>query len=444
MPQEPFKFDPFGGLAVIGAAHDLLLQRLCYCYHTADPKTSRESYGLSQAAAFLEGSRPVPEGRTRWWRNKKDGRTTYLCLDPRRPGYRETLPTEPGVWIEDIPVEMGLSILPTMAKTTLDVRGKHRTPDERDVQHVLEGLSCASTRHVARDVQGFVAKMERYSTGIQRGQYKSREAMEEAINQIYQEGLFEVSVDCVQFSASIGVFELQAEMNQWIQQRVYLKPQDFFRTFIERLASEQALVSVGHHHFTTGRDKIATALKKGCFWKFQEQVYLALHHFWIAHIIAMHAKVKLPYSRMVAEESLVCANSGLACGLGLFFDRSPIDVGKDLARCLERGDERPVEKFLHEHCSPFFPVIPRPFAQMIIEFAHILARPAGGGKESDLEPIFASDRALGDTHHTSALFSSFTRDCFLLNAAKHLGLEDAAQRYATSIMGRLIVDRKLS
>ena len=146
---------------------------------------------------------------------------------------------------------------------------------------------------------------------------------------------------------------------------------------------------------------------------------------------------------MVAEESLVCARSGLACGLALFYDRSVMDIGKDLAASITRGEERPVEKFLHERCSAFFPVIPKPLAQMIIAFARILARPEGGGRESDLEPIFAADKAAGDTHSIGALFLSFTRDYLLLNAAKHLGLETAAQKYAARILGRLMVDRAL-
>ena len=442
---ELFKFDPFGGLAVVGAAHDLLLQRLCYCYHTLDPQDAREGYGMSEVAALLEYSRPIPKGRVRWWRIVRSGRSTYICVDPSSPGYRETPPPEADALIEDIPLEMGLSILPAIAKTVLAARGKHRAPDQPDTKSILAGVLCASTKHVARDVPGFVALMERYSSGIQHGQYRTPDAMQEAISEVYRVGLFEVAVDCSHFSASIALFELQAEMNGWIQQRAYLKPKDFLRSYLEdRLASETVVASVGMHHLSTGQKTLQAALKIGCFWTFQQQVYLAVHHFWVAHSIAKYSKTPLPYSRTVAEESLVCAHAGLSCGLGLFFGRSWMDLARELSSAISRRDERPIEKFLHRYCSSFFPVIPRPLAQMIIAFAEILARPPGRGQEADLDPIFAADRAAGNSHPTSALYQSFARDYLLLNAAKHLGLESLAGRYAISISGRLIVDRAVS
>jgi hypothetical protein len=81
---------------------------------------------------------------------------------------------------------------------------------------------------------------------------------------------------------------------------------------------------------------------------------------------------------------------------------------------------------------------------MIIAFARILARPEGGGREPDLEPIKAAASAIGDTDPTSGIFISFIRDYLLLDAAKYLGLEAAAQSWAASITGRLTVDRALS
>lgn len=438
-------FEPFGNLAIIGEGYDLLLQRVCYCYHAASPQSVCEGHALAVVASTLEASRPTPDGKVRWWKITKRGDSSYICVQPPAPGYRVAPPTGPNIFIEELPLELGLSILSRISQTTLEKRALRRPPESAETRYMIEGLKSASTRQEARDTGGFVSRMAQYSSDIQHGRHRTPEAMQEAINEVYQKGLFEVETDCFHFSTAIALFELQAEMNMWICQPAYLKPIDYLRTIIESgHVTEQVLFKVGEYHLRAGKDSILEALSAECLWSFQKKLYLALHHYWIPHTLSRLSKAKFPYSAVVAEESLVCAQSGLACGLGTFFDRSFIDMGEDLARFINLEGDKAVESFLRDYSSAFSPVIPKPLAHLIVAFARVLAQPAGVGNERDLDPLYKAYRETRNTSHlTRSIFPSFIMDTLLLNAAKHLGLESLAQQQATRIAGQLIVDRLL-
>lgn len=444
----PHRYKIFADKVIFGTA-DYALNRVQAACRILDKDRAENAWRLVQGLAHA----PQIPGKRVWYRiPHPDDQDSFISVHPGE--YRKSRPTSGDDMILELSETSSSDTLANRLLALLDLCRE----DILD-QSEIESLAIV-VKHFTKKRPSSREGVELFANADQLT--RSGDGNRHELTQrLFDECLLRYKLSLVEFSAAMTLFQLQAMMGQWIEQkrlRIFGKKysqayEDVFRSFFNYVhtlaASEhrqklvEQLAEIGNVNYADAAAHVKNALNAPSLTSSTTSLVLGAHQYFIALLVVRAAErtslsAPFRYKLVQAEEGYACTQTGLFSSISFLFN-DPDDEPNRIARLLASGvSER---RILLNLCSPFWPCFTKTFARVLIATARL----QGSQFNRGLTELHNFEQEYGQVAFPQNVnFESGWIDHALLNAYRRTGNQERTRYYATRIAGQLIVTRALS
>ena len=389
---------------------------------------------------LLTDARPAGTGRT-WWVQplpEGDGVLGYISLHP--PEFRIAPPTDPDDHLIPLPLSDQRPIRGRVERMLAALDAREMDEEEAGLANRLKNVLARTDE----DDQALVAEFWNDVTG-HAGQGATGP---ELGRPLYAKYFRHMSLPY--FSACVALLDVGLRVGiraGTLGDTTVVDPLSAF--LVNQPDQRGEILAAGaetaNRHYSEAKKALAAALASVSLRRFHHLLFWADHHYLIAHVLARNAE--LASSGLLHFDAYVAEEGNAVCGTGLFFGFEEFVDGRDtalltsLVQALQADDEAEARRLVRTASSPRNPVLPKFWARL--EHARAMLRAGGPWTGRAVELLLELERECSDApaagKYTDTGEEQLRVHRSLVNAFRTLGDHDAAERYASRMVGMMLI-----